>query len=159
MQKTVSLKTIEQSDKVGLYTIIFSDSDVGEFEKFLKTFKDNARYNRDFNTILLAIAKIIDYGALERFFRPEGRMSDDVCALSLDSRSLRLYCLRISDSVLILGNGGAKTTRTYEEDERLSGYVSDLQSFDRALSEAQRKGKVTIERNVIVGLEKAVFRV
>lgn len=86
-------------------------------------------------------------------------MSDDVCALSLDSRSLRLYCLRISDSVLILGNGGAKTTRTYEEDERLSGYVSDLQSFDRALSEAQRKGKVTIERNVIVGLEKAVFRV
>ena len=67
-------------------------------------FKDNATYNKDYNTIILALAKIIDKGALERFFRIEGKMSDNVAALSIDSRKLRLYCLRISDQILILGN-------------------------------------------------------
>ena len=39
-------------------------------------FKDNATYNKDFNAILLALSKIIDKGALERFFRIEGRIND-----------------------------------------------------------------------------------
>ncbi len=68
--------------------------------------KDNATYNKDFNAILLALSKIIDKGAWERFFRIEGRMNDHVSALSIDSRKLRLYCLRISDQILIVGNGG-----------------------------------------------------
>ena len=39
-------------------------------------FKDNATYNKDFNAIMLALSKIIDKGALERFFRIEGRIND-----------------------------------------------------------------------------------
>ena len=53
--------------------------------------------------------------------------NDNVKALAIDSRKLRLYCLRISDQILILGNGGVKNTRTYQEDSKLSGYVMDLQ--------------------------------
>ena len=60
----------------------------------------------------------------------------NVAALSIDSRKLRLYCLRISDQIMILGNGGVKTTRTYQEDEELSGYVMDLQRFDELLKQA-----------------------
>ena len=124
------LKTIEQNDNVGMFSICFDGSEVSEFEKFLNEFKDNATYNKDFNVILLALSKIIDKGALERFFRNEGRMNDNVKALAIDSRKLRLYCLRISDQILILGNGGVKNTRTYQEDSKLSGYVMDLQTFD-----------------------------
>ena len=39
--------------------------------------------------------------ALERYFRYEGKMSDNVVALPTFRTSLRLYCLRMSDSVLI----------------------------------------------------------
>lgn len=152
-----TLKTIEQSDNVGMFSICFDGNDESEFEKFLKEFKDNAAYNRDFNVILLALSKIIDKGALERFFRNEGRMRDNVKALAIDSRKLRLYCLRISDQVLILGNGGVKNTRTYQENEQLSGYVMDLQTFDRVLLQAQRQGRVTIEKNMITGIESATF--
>ena len=108
---TISLKTIEQNDNVGMFSICFDGSEESEFEKFLIEFKDNATYNRDFNVILMALSKIIDKGALERFFRNEGRMNDNVKALAIDSRRLRLYCLRISDQILILGNGGIKNTR------------------------------------------------
>ena len=142
---TTTLKIIEQNDNVGMFSICFDGHDLSEFEKFLNEFKDNATYNKDFNVILLALSKIIDKGALERFFRNEGRMNDNVKALAIDSRKLRLYCLRISDQILILGNGGVKTTRTYQEDSKLSGYVMDLQTFDKVLLKAQKSGKVTIE--------------
>ena len=156
---TVSLKTIEQNDNVSLFSICFEDSEESEFEKFMLKFKDNATYNKDYNTIILALAKIIDKGALERFFRIEGKMSDNVAALSIDSRKLRLYCLRISDQILILGNGGAKLTRTYEEDAELSGYVMDLQKFDKVLIEAQKNGTVTIEKNIITDIQSATFNI
>ena len=156
---TATLKTIEQNDNVGMFSICFDGSEVSEFEKFLNEFKDNATYNKDFNVILLALSKIIDKGALERFFRNEGRMNDNVKALAIDSRKLRLYCLRISDQILILGNGGVKATRTYQEDSKLSGYVMDLQSFDKVLLKAQKSGKVTIEKNMITDIQSATFEI
>lgn len=154
-----TLKTIEQNDNVGMFSICFDGSEVSEFEKFLNEFKDNATYNKDFNVILLALSKIIDKGALERFFRNEGRMNDNVKALAIDSRKLRLYCLRISDQILILGNGGVKNTRTYQEDSKLSGYVMDLQTFDKVLLKVQKSGKVTIEKNMITDIQSATFEI
>ena len=156
---TTTLKIIEQNDNVGMFSICFDGHDLSEFEKFLNEFKDNATYNKDFNVILLALSKIIDKGALERFFRNEGRMNDNVKALAIDSRKLRLYCLRISDQILILGNGGVKNTRTYQEDSKLSGYVMDLQTFDKVLLKAQKSGKVTIETNMITDIQSATFEI
>ena len=155
----VTLKTIEQNDNVGMFSICFEGSEISEFEKFLNEFKNNATYNKDFNTILLALSKIIDKGALERFFRNEGKMNDNVKALAIDSRKLRLYCLRISDQILILGNGGVKNTRTYQEDEKLSGYVMDLQTFDKVLIKAQKSGRITIEKNMITDIKSATFEI
>jgi len=157
--KTMNLKTIEQNDNVSLYSICFNGSDVSEYEDFLMKFKDNSTLNYDFQRILLALEKIIDRGALERFFRIEGKMNDRVSALAIDSRKLRLYCLRISDQILIVGNGGVKTTRTYQEDEQLSGYVMDLQRFDELLKQAQQNGSITIEKNMIVGIDNKVFEI
>lgn len=156
---TTTLKIIEQNDNVGMFSICFDGHDLSKFEKFLNEFKDNATYNKDFNVILLALSKIIDKGALERFFRNEGRMNDNVKALAIDSRKLRLYCLRISDQILILGNGGVKTTRTYQEDSKLSGYVMDLQTFDKVLLNAQKSGKITIEKNMITDIQRVTFEI
>lgn len=156
---SISLKTIEQNDNVGMFSICFDGNEESEFEKFLNEFKDNATYNKDFNVILLALSKIIDKGALERFFRNEGKMNDSVKALAIDSRKLRLYCLRISDQILILGNGGVKTTRTYQENEQLSGYVMDLQTFDKVLIKAQKAGRVTIKKNMITDIQSATFEI
>lgn len=155
----IHLKTIEQSDNVSLFSICFDSDSESEFEKFLMEFKDKAKYNKDFNIILMALQKIIDKGALERFFRIEGRRADNVAALAIDSHKLRLYCLRISDEILILGNGGVKTTRTYQEDTKLNGYVITLQAFDKALEKALKSGKVTIEKNVITNIESATFKI
>ncbi|MCQ2340514.1 MAG: hypothetical protein MJZ79_07050 [Paludibacteraceae bacterium] len=155
--KTAELKVVAQSDNVSLYSICFDGAQETEFEKFIARFKDNATVNHDFRTILLALERILGTGVLERYFRTEGRMNDNLCALSIDSRKLRLYCLRISDQILIAGNGGIKETKTYQESNELSGYVMNLQQFDRILKQAQAEGAITIEENIIKGIEGKVF--
>ena len=157
MAKQVTVKTIEQNDNVSLYSICFDGSQESEFEKFLRAFRENSRLVEEYQRILVAIDHIVAKVALERFFRPEGRMNDDLCALSIDTRRLRLYCLRLSDQILFLGNGGEKTTRTYQEDETLRGYVMDLQQFDSLLRQAQTEGTISIEKNVITDIENQVF--
>ena len=70
---------------------------------------------------------------------------------------MRLYCLRMSDSVLIVGNGGIKRTQTYEEDESLNGYVITLQKLDKLLNHAIKSGQVIIEETMISGIDKTEF--
>ena len=96
---------------------------------------------------------ILDRGALERYFRPEGSINDNLCAIPIESGNIRLFCLRISDQILILGNGDKKTTRTYQEDRRLLGYALDLQKFDKLLKKDLEDGVVTIEERTLKYIE------
>ena len=80
-------------------------------------------------------------------------MSDGVVALPIYQSGLRLYCLRMSDSVLIVGKGGVKNTKTYEEDEDLNGCVISLQKLDALLKADIKNGVVRIEKTEIIGVE------
>lgn len=95
------------------------------------------------------LRKILDNGALERYFRYEGKMSDRTVALPVLRSKLRLYCLRLSDSVLIVGNGGEKDTQTYEESSELNGFVITLQKLDALIREGVADGSILIEANDI----------
>ncbi len=76
-------------------------------------------------------------------------MRDSVVALPALRSKLRLYALRLSDKIIILGNGGVKTTRTYEEDNVLQGYVVTLQKFEELLKSGVKDGSVVITENII----------
>lgn len=145
----IDLVLVNESDNCTIYTIQFQAEEESEFERFYNKFKDDAVYSPDLNRIVTFISKISQFGALERLFRPEGKMSDHVVALPVISSKLRLYCLRLSDKILILGNGGVKNSRTYEEDDTLRGYVITLQNFESLLKEGQQKGIVTITEKTI----------
>lgn len=77
-------------------------------------------------------------------------MSDSVVALPVLKSKLRLYCLRLTDKILVLGNGDVKNSRTYEEDDTLQGYVMDLQKFERLLKQEVRLGNVEISEKEII---------
>ena len=140
---------LNQDRNCTLYTIQFVKEDASEYVRFYNRFKDDAVYNRDLALIAKFVESIAERGALERFFRPEGKMNDRVCALPIIKSKLRLYCLRLSDSILILGNGGVKNTRTYDESDELRGYVVNLQNFDRLIKEGVKDGTITITENTI----------
>lgn len=135
--------------KCTLYTIQFLTEVEAEYERFYNRFKDDAIYNEDLIRIADLIDRIANFGALERLFRPEGKISDRVVALPIIKSQLRLYCLRLSDSILILGNGGVKNTRTYDENDELRGCVITLQNFDKLIKQGVRDGTITITENTI----------
>lgn len=145
--------SLEQTEAAGLFTIIFEDQNQSEFVRFITKFKDDAVRKNDLRIILNQIDAMLLNGVAERRFRPEGKMNDGVCALPVYKSGLRLYCLRLSDSVLIVGNGGVKGSKTYEEDKDLNGYVISLQKLDALLKSDIKNGIVRIEKTEIIGIE------
>lgn len=71
-------------------------------------------------------------------------MSDSVVALPVTSSKLRLYCLRLSDKILILGNVGVKKSQKYEGDSLPNGYVMTLQKFETLLNQEVANGNVNV---------------
>ena len=143
------LLLVNETKHCTLYTIQFLSENDSEFEQFYNKFKDDVEFNPDLMRIVGFIGKIADFGALERYFRPEGKMNDRVVALPVVQSKLRLYCLRLSDNILILGNGGVKNTKTYEESRELSGYVLTLQNFDKLIKEGVKNGTIIVTENKI----------
>ena len=143
------LLLVNNAEGCTIYTIQFLSENKSEFERFYTRFKDDAEYNPDLMRIVALINKIADMGALERYFRPEGKLKDGVCALPVLQSKLRLYCLRLSDKILVLGNGGVKKTRTYNEDDTLKGYVLTLQNFEKLIREGEKDGTISITANTI----------
>ncbi|MDE6391027.1 MAG: hypothetical protein K2L26_06400, partial [Duncaniella sp.] len=133
-----------------VYTIQFLSDEQSEFEKFIAKFRNDAKLNPDFQAIMRFVEQILANGALERYFRREGKMSDSVAALPVLKSKLRLYCLRLTDKILVIGNGDVKNSRTYEEDNTLQGYVMDLQKFEQLLKQEMRAGNVRITEDKII---------
>ena len=145
----VELILLDEGNQCTLYSIQFTSEDNSEYERFYHKFIEDAKLNRDLLRIVQILEKIAEGGAFERLFRPEGKMNDSVVALPVLSSKLRLYCLRLSNGILILGNGGVKNSRTYNEDDSLRGYVLNLQKFEELLREGQQKGSVIITERII----------
>ena len=149
------IQSLEQTENAGLFTIIFEGESDSEFVKFVEKFKNDAERKNDLNLILNQIGRMmLRNGFPERNFRPEGKMKDNVVAMPVFRSSLRLYCLRMSDSVLIAGNGGVKSTQSYEQDKELNGYVISLQKLDALLKDDISSGVVRIEKTEIIGAEE-----
>ena len=145
----VELLLLDQTENCTVHTIQFLTDDLNKFEKFVAKFQSDGELNKDFRIIAKFIDQILDFGALERYFRPEGKMKDSLVALPTLRSKLRLYGLRLSDKILILGNGGEKKTRTYNEDDSLKGYVLTLQKFEELLREGMKEGSVIITESEI----------
>ena len=150
-KKNLLIELLEDSEKVSLYSPRFEGEELTEFEKFLIQFKDS--YPNDVAQLVYRLDIIKRDGAADRHFRYEGTLRDRVMALPshLETTSLRLYLLNTQSKILILGNGGLKTTSTYQEDEHLNKCVQTLQKIDIELKQLERKKILTIKGTQIIG--------
>lgn len=151
MKRNLLVELLETGEKVSLYSPRFEGEECTEFEKFLLKYKDT--YEKEIQILVRRLGIIKRNGAEERYFRYEGSVNDRVMGLPshIDSSVLRLYCLNISRKVLILGSGGLKTTRTYEEDELLRKCVQTLQKIDIEIKQKEKQQIVTIIGTKLVG--------
>ncbi|QSE99201.1 hypothetical protein [Fulvivirga lutea] len=109
--KRYKIEIFKSFEKATIYTIHEQNAEYSETDDFLIRFKDNPDHNEDIQTIKYWITKIGSTGVLERHFRPE----NDAVAIPLGRSGLRLYGFRITNEILILGNGGKKTSQLVKD--------------------------------------------
>lgn len=150
MKKKLEIELFEEHTNVNIYTIRYKD-DLSEFDKFIDKYPEGCEFDEDIDIIIKWIDKIGEKGALERYLRPEGKIKDKVYAIPIETANLRLYVIRISDQIIILGNGGNKITKTYNEDPELNSYVEQLQTLDDLLNSRLKKGVIQILKKQLFG--------
>lgn len=141
----------EDGIKANLYTIQFKDEVESETDKFFGKYINRKDLTNDFDSLSIVIDRILEKGALERAFRPEGKMNDRVWALPVEPIRLRLYCIRISDEILIMGNGGAKNDAKYQDDPKLNAYMRILQKLDYKIKKSEKSEETTYYNKNIFG--------
>ena len=122
MTQRYTIELVEEHDAVNFYSIHLEDEELAELDRFFEKFPLGSPFDEDIDTIIAWLDKIGESGALERYFRHEGRFGDGVSAIPIDAGQLRLYCIRLSEKILIFGNGGVKDTPTWQESETLKEY-------------------------------------
>lgn len=145
------IRLIEEHEAVNFYSIMLEGEELTELEKFFDKFPVGCEYDEEMDVIVAWLDRIGETGALERYFRPEGEYGDGVSAIPIESGKLRLYCLRLSDKILIFGNGDAKDTKSWQESETLSAYVQLLMDTSRFIASRVRDGKLLLVDKEIVG--------
>ena len=135
-----------------MYTFFLNDEVESEFNKFLDEIDSTAGITNELDKLIVVLNDgVLEInGAKERYFRPEGKMGDRVCALPVLSTKLRLYCIRISDEILIIGNGGVKTSKTYQDDPHLNNCVEILQKIDAKLKDMERSNDIAYFKKTIL---------
>ena len=119
---------------------------------FFEKFPEGCDYDNDIDVIISWIDQIAERGALERYFRPEGRFGDGVGVIPIEvGNKLRLYCLRLSNKILVFGNGGVKDSRSWQESDTLSPYVKLLVDTSRFISSRIKDGTLVLVDKEIVG--------
>ena len=149
-----------ETDNVSIYSPIYDGESMNEFDKFLDANDSHEapQLKLFFDAIISAIEKIGECGARENLFRPEGGRVKAIPLVvnigRVDRRigKIRLYCLRYSDHVLIIGNGGVSTTGRYEDDPNHLAFVNDLRQIDRHIKRIANHAGIDFEDTVALKL-------
>ncbi|MDE5956123.1 MAG: hypothetical protein K2G80_06470 [Bacteroidales bacterium] len=138
---------ITETDAISMYSPCYDGEQMHEFAKFLVSNRDHShpQLKKFFYTILAKIHKMEECGARENLFRPEGGkikampLYVELPRINRKVGKLRLYCIRISERLLILGNGGVTTVNKYEDDPFLLSCVGNLRTIEKKLRREVKK--------------------
>jgi len=152
MEQKYCIELIEEHENINFYSIHLEDEELSELERFFEKFPEGCEYDEQVDIILAWIDKIADKGALERYFRPEGHFGDGVGVIPIDvGNKIRLYCLRLSDKVLIFGNGGIKDADKWQNSQTLAPYVELLIETSRFVASRIKDGKIVLIDKELMG--------
>jgi hypothetical protein len=147
VKRYFEIKEYASGDNTRVYTIHETGASLSETDQFFSQFKDDPKFKKDIEIIVKWIKKISSEGALERFFRPENKGE----AIPIESSKLRLYCYRVNDNILILGNGGQKTSRSVQNSPEAFPHFQTINEVALIVKWKESQGKLSIEGNHLKG--------
>lgn len=140
----------DQGSCCTFYSVRLEEEIESETDKFFIKYENDIRFTRPIQELAVFILNKIgnDVGALEDFFRfentaqalpPSGKYKVGEVSINYGNFPLRLYCLRISDSLVILFNGAEKTAENAQEGKTSMAFHEANQYAKRILEALQQK--------------------
>lgn len=134
-----------------IYTIKFDNKEISELQSFMFRFSDS--HKEIIDEIFLQIQEISkSTGIQDQFFRRESPENYNVFRI-LNRGTLRLYCLKLENIVLIFGSGKKKRfkTKKLRENPQLVDFVRQLEQVEDAINIRKNQGQIRIDQNGISG--------
>ena len=139
------------------YTVKWHEAALSETDKFFNKFRDHSHLNQPLQELAKFLTIVIgdEYGALEDFFRfenqaqalpPAGRYRVGEMTINYGNFPLRLYCLRISDRLIVLFNGAEKTSAT-AQGGKTSMVFTEANQFAKRIANALYDKEILITRD------------
>lgn len=157
-----ALEIFDDQGKVcTFYTVRWEDAKLSETDKFFVKYEKNSTFQRPVQELAKFISKTIgdEMGALDDFFRfentaqalpPSGSHKVEDVYINFGNFPLRLYCLRISETLVVLFNGGEKTADTAQGGET-------SMAFQEANIFAKRILDALITKNIYITADQRDF--
>jgi hypothetical protein len=119
VKRTITLERLDEVGYASLYVFSLDQETESEYVKFWNKY-ESGKFQWEFDVIDKRIEQIIKCGAEDEHFRNEGKATK---ALPFDIGSrLRLYCYRLSQDLIIIGNGGIKLKNIDPEKNKTSDF-------------------------------------
>jgi hypothetical protein len=143
------IELLKVGQKSTLYSIRLKGEKESEFDKFLQN--SEVKCSPHFQSLLVRIEDIANrFGCQNYLFKEkESGFTDPVVALSRGN--LRLYCCRYGNIILILGSGGVKDTRTYQENPELHQKVKIMAYVAKRIDQRITDKEIEIKNNQFIG--------
>ena len=136
-------------DKASIYSILTEDRKGTFLDHFIEESKTG--FTGDLISIMGRLRSMGNtVGAIESFFKlDEGLEWDDlVCAVhDIPDKHLRLYCIRLNEKIVIVGNGGPKEVRTWQEDPKLKREVYEMMHYSKIIRKKLKDEILRISAN------------
>ena len=131
--------------RVTYYSIRFENDAYTEVEKFILRFQQDRKYQEELNNIL-ALLKIMgnEKGAIPIFFRdesiaqalpPERNAAIKQDLVHFIDADLRLFCLRVSNEIVILFNGDIKESQKTQDSPKLLPKFRLAQKISKSINQ------------------------
>lgn len=129
--------------KAHIYSVIFDGNDTTLLEQFFNENLTNKYLKVMFNKIIVMAR---DTGCLKQFFKEgEGKIADGVVALSVGN--LRLYGIYFNNTVILLGSGGEKNVRAYQDDPKLNAKVEQIKYVAEKIYKGIREKEIIVRED------------
>ena len=132
--------------KVQFYTVTRSGEELSEFEKFVD--KDFPEHKEEIEVLYQIIEEIGRRGAKAYYFKFEKsahalpKVGREIINANTDDFGIRLYCIRISDELVILLNGNIKTTQLPQDCDNVKGHFSFANKIADQIDKLLAEGEI-----------------
>ncbi|MCC6723275.1 MAG: hypothetical protein IT258_02105 [Saprospiraceae bacterium] len=159
MNNFVTIRLFKHFEKVNFYAFQIEGEEDTEPDKFFNRFENELEVAEDLNNLIAWIEEIGDKrGAKEYLFRFEESAQalppSAKFLVELPVRDLRLYCVRLSDEIVILANGGLKTSQKVAESPDLMAKFRFANRVSKCISEMIKSGGFQFAGKEILNLDE-----